>query len=212
MKIKGFYRRIFPHFQLDNKYYFVTSRLINSIPEFLIKELKLKFKQDESILINSFSGEIYKEKRYLLLKKYFGYYDDYLNRSLSQVNYLSDERIASVIMDSFRFLNGKAFDMISFCIMPNHFHFLAKIEKLSKPFFRIMQSLKRHTSRQSNIILNRTGAFWEEESYDHIVRDDTELLKIMNYILQDPVRAGLVKNAMDWKWSYCKYFKPLKGF
>ena len=75
-----------------------------------------------------------------------------------------------------------------------------------------MQSLKRHTSRQSNIVLNKSGTFWEEESYDHIVRDEIELLRIMKYILNDPVKAGLVKNAFDWKWSYNKYFKPFDGF
>ncbi|MFZ1322209.1 MAG: transposase [Ignavibacteria bacterium] len=212
MEIKEFYRRIYPHFQLDNEYYFVTSRLIDSIPAFKLTELRNNFRKDENLLKKLYTKEKYKEERYNLLKKYFGYYDDCLNRSLSQVNYLSDERIAKIVSDSFRFLNGRVFDMISFCIMPNHFHILIKIGKLLKPFYRIMQSLKRHTSRQSNIVLNKSGTFWEEESYDHIVRDEIELLRIMKYILNDPVKAGLVKNAFDWKWSYNKYFKPFDGF
>ena len=68
-----------------------------------------------------------------------------------------------------------------------------------------MQSLKRHTSRESNKIVNRTGTFWHEESFDHIVRDKEELKRIIDYIMSDPVRAEFVKQESDWKWSYCKF-------
>jgi hypothetical protein len=45
---------------------------------------------------------------------------------------------------------------------------------------KIRQSLKRHTARQSNLILGRLGAFWQDESYDHIVCDEKELERIVN--------------------------------
>ena len=67
-----------------------------------------------------------------------------------------------------------------------------------------MQSIKRYSSRESNLIINRQGRFWHEENYDHIVRNQEELDKIINYIMQNPVKAGLVKNAEDWKWRYLK--------
>jgi REP element-mobilizing transposase RayT len=69
----------------------------------------------------------------------------------------------------------------------------------------ILQSLKRHTARQSNLILGRSGAFWQDESYDHIVRDQAELERIIKYVLNNPVKAGLVDDWIKWKWSYCKY-------
>ena len=67
-----------------------------------------------------------------------------------------------------------------------------------------MQSLKRHTGRESNKIINRLGSFWHEESYDHIVRNERELININNYIMNNPVKAGLVSNADDWKNRYSK--------
>lgn len=57
---------------------------------------------------------------------------------------------------------------------------------------------------KANLILNRTGAFWQNESYDHVIRDNEELRFTVYYILQNPVKAGFVKNWKEWTWSYCK--------
>jgi putative transposase len=70
---------------------------------------------------------------------------------------------------------------------------------------KIMHSLKRYTGRQANLILGREGQFWQHENYDHVVRDDKEFERIIWYILNNPVKAGLVDSWEKWEWSYCKY-------
>jgi len=51
-------------------------------------------------------------------------------------------------------------------------------------------------------MLGLTGtSFWQEESYDHTIRDDREFAKVLSYIEQNPVRAGLVKEASEFRWS-----------
>src|SRR5262245_32244431 len=65
----------------------------------------------------------------------------------------------------------------------------------------IMQSLKGYTAHEANKILNRNGEFWEGESYDHVVKDDAEYARVVNYVVNNPVKAGLVKIWQDWKWS-----------
>ena len=55
-------------------------------------------------------------------------------------------------------------------------------------------------------MLGRNGRFWQEESYDHIIRDEAELNRIRQYILYNPVKAGLVDNPEDWPWNYSKYW------
>lgn len=67
-----------------------------------------------------------------------------------------------------------------------------------------MQSLKGYTAHEANKILNRTGQFWEEESYDHEVRNDEELDRIVKYVLNNPVKAGLVKDWREWQWSWLR--------
>ena len=66
----------------------------------------------------------------------------------------------------------------------------------------IMHSLKGHTAREGNLLLDRTGAFWEHESYDHYVRDDKELERIVAYVLNNPVKAGLAADWKAWPWNY----------
>ncbi|HUR98602.1 MAG TPA: hypothetical protein VMZ26_11110 [Pyrinomonadaceae bacterium] len=65
-----------------------------------------------------------------------------------------------------------------------------------------MKSIKGYTAREANKILNRKGSFWEAESYDHEVADDEEFNRIVRYVLNNPVKAGLVKDWRDWKWNW----------
>ena len=65
-----------------------------------------------------------------------------------------------------------------------------------------MKSLKGFTARKANVILGRTGQpFWQDESFDHWVRDEVEFARVVSYIERNPVTAGLVKDPGDWRWS-----------
>ena len=51
-------------------------------------------------------------------------------------------------------------------------------------------------------MLGLTGRpFWQDESYDHMVRNEREFEKIRSYIEENPVRAGLVREASEYRWS-----------
>lgn len=102
--------------------------------------------------------------------------------------------------------------------MPNHVHLVilpdedlrvskTNIHGKTKDYVvaDMMRLLKGSTSRESNKILNRSGSFWHHESYDHVVRNETELNNIIRYVLFNPVNAGLVQKSKDWKWSYSLY-------
>ena len=66
----------------------------------------------------------------------------------------------------------------------------------------LMHSLKRYTGRKANQILGLTGqSFWQEESYDHLVRDESEFRRIVGYIELNPVKAGLVTTPEAFPWS-----------
>jgi len=68
----------------------------------------------------------------------------------------------------------------------------------------ILASMKKYTALRANRILRRTGAFWQHESYDHVIRDDEELENAIWYVLYNPVKAGFVQDWERWQWSYCK--------
>lgn len=206
MNIIPFYRRNLPHITIDQKAYFITFWLNKAIPTNVMIMFKYQYDLEFKILSklkNEFERKI---KIYDLQKKYFGIFDEYLDRAENNVKWLSDISIASIVKESILYRDKKDYELLCYNIMPNHVHLVVYVERFVKPLHKILQSLKRHTARQGNILLNRTGnQFWHPESYDHYVRDHKELSRILDYTMNNPVKAGLIKNAEDWKWSYCKY-------
>lgn len=69
----------------------------------------------------------------------------------------------------------------------------------------ILHSLKSFTSNQANKLLQRRGQFWEHESFDHSVRDEEEWARIIAYVLNNPVKAGLVDDWGAWRWTYTRF-------
>jgi putative transposase len=91
------------------------------------------------------------------------------------------------------------YDLAAYAILSNHMHLLL-LPKIAPS--RLLQSLKGAAARDANLILGRTGeSFWQAESYDHWVRDDGEWKRIVTYIEENPVKAGLVPCAEDYPWS-----------
>jgi REP element-mobilizing transposase RayT len=124
------------------------------------------------------------------------------------------------VAEALRYRDGQIYRLDAYCIMSNHVHvvfapflsarelrevllpeglrFISKNPSLDA----IMKSLKGYTAWESNRALGRKGTFWEQESYDHVVRDEAEFERVVRYTLENPVKAGLVKGWREWKWSY----------
>ncbi len=65
-----------------------------------------------------------------------------------------------------------------------------------------MQWIKGRTGRKANRILGRVGdAFWQAESFDHWIRSEEEFGALVDYVENNPVKAGLVEAAEEWAWS-----------
>ncbi len=110
-----------------------------------------------------------------------------------------------LVADSFTSLLRKGteelqyFDLHAYVIMPNHIHLVIAPKILLR---RITNGLKGSTSRAANAILKRTGKpFWQDESYDHWIRNEREFGRICHYVECNPVSAGLVSKPEDWPWS-----------
>lgn len=196
---KPFYRQKLPHKQADDAIYFVTYRLYGSIPISVIQQLQLEYEQSVKQLIAD--KQYTSANEYKLQKKYFARYDSFLDNSLNEPHWLQQTEIAQVVYDSLSHLATTEIELYSFTIMSNHVHVLLSLTKSEIDLYKIMQSHKSFTDKKCNTILQREGQFWEAESYDHIVRAG-EFDNIVNYILQNAVKAGLVKKWEDWKWTY----------
>jgi len=109
--------------------------------------------------------------------------------------------IADAVMEAIHYgadVLGR-YTLHAFVVMPNHVHLLVSPQI---PLPQLTKTLKSFTAKQANQLLSRTGnPFWQEESYDHLVRDSAEWARIKWYIEQNPVRAGLVEQAGQYRWS-----------
>jgi putative transposase len=171
-----FHRRL-PHQYPEGKWLFVTCHLRGSLPQ---------AKYPPPGKMNS--GQT------------FVWMDRYLDTTRTGPMYLAQERIAQVVVATLeRGITLGYFDMAAYAIMPNHIHLLL-LPKIAPS--RLLRSLKGASAREANLILGPSGeAFWQAESYDHWVRNEGEWLRIVRYILDNPVKAGMVRRAEDYRWS-----------
>ena len=64
-----------------------------------------------------------------------------------------------------------------------------------------MQSLKTYTAQGANKLLQRKGRFWMPDYFDRYTRDGTHFNKVIAYIENNPVKAGLCQSPADWRFS-----------
>lgn len=79
---------------------------------------------------------------------------------------------------------------------------LSERTKRTERISKIIKSIKGISAREANKLLEKKGSFWQTESYDHIVRDETELGKIIKYVIYNPVKAKLIEKWADWEFTY----------
>lgn len=182
-----FHRRNLPHLYFSDGIYFITSRLKNSIPIEKLEQMK-----NDSLRITDENQ-----------KRLFRKYDALLDSGNFGENYLNITKCSEIVKSTLHYPDGKDYKLICYCIMPNHFHLVFELLPVNKGPSKIMQSIKRISARECNSALNRSGAFWQDESFDRWVRDDKELYFVIRYVLLNPVNAGLVDQWIKWKYTYC---------
>ena len=204
---REFYRRHLPHFQPPGATLFITFRLAGSLPAEVV--FSLREERDRRMTASPHLADSESARSaYLEQRRRFGVWDEALGRTGTGPRWLVDPRVAALVIEALHHRDGIEYDLLAFCVMPNHVHLvctpLRQEEGSYQPLARIMQSLKRYTARGANRLLGRRGAFWRSESYDHVVRDDAELARILRYVVENPAKVGLVESWDSWPWSYLK--------
>jgi REP-associated tyrosine transposase len=98
------------------------------------------------------------------------------------------------------------FNLHAVVVMPDHVHLiyspLRRDDGWSYSLPEIMKAIKGRAAREINLALKRRGPVWQEEFFDHVLRSNDSLVDRMDYVCQNPVRAGLVKNEADYPWLW----------
>lgn len=183
----SYHRRILPHIYPPGATLFLTWRLFGSLPLCV---------RPEPELANQSAGRAFLRR------------DRELDSASAGPLWLKNPRIAQLVAEALR--KGDAefrlYDLIAWVVMPNHVHVvLTPLRALPE----VTRWIKGSTARSANLLLARTGKpFWQYESYDHCVRNDDELNRIIRYVERNPIAAGLAQSIEEWPWSSAAPDRP----
>jgi len=139
---------------------------------------------------------------------------------------LREPEIAAIIRDSLRFFDGQRYHLRAWVVMPNHVHVLVQPIR-GWTIAKIVTSWKKFTARQIGEFRRKAGEVdpgkfdipiglkqriterdgrdservWHPEYWDRYMRDEDHFRQVIEYIHQNPVKAGLVAKAEEWRWS-----------
>ena len=90
----------------------------------------------------------------------------------------------------------------AYCLMRNHVHYVA-VPQLSDSLARTFNTLHMRYSQYANKRVNATGHLWQGRFFSCAL-DEAHLFAAVRYVENNPVRAGIVQKAEEYKWSSAK--------
>jgi REP element-mobilizing transposase RayT len=206
-----YHKRNLPHYYPKGAKFFITFRLFGSIPQEKLEEIQANYEKLLASINKNLSESERFEQMDIAQKRLLIAYDNYLDRNQDELHFLKRNDVADIVKEALLYKDGADYDVLAYCIMSNHVHWvidtavqLQGSNEMYKNIDKIMHSIKSYTATKINKLLGRQGTFWQEESFDRVIRHDKELQNILNYTIQNPVKAGIVENWEDFPHSYLK--------
>lgn len=199
------YKRI-PHYDIKDAYQVITYRLADSLPGAILKELaaerdQLEKDKDKYREMSGLSDKI-KKAEALRRQKIEKYLDaGYGSCILQQAN------IVKIITGNWHFFDKQRYDLIAYVVMPNHVHVLIKTYP-EWTLQKVVHNWKSYTAQEINKALLKMGwqpispgKVWQSNYWDRFIRNDNHYFRTIDYIHNNPVKAGLCNKPIDWSAS-----------
>ena len=180
----GWYERGYlPHCDKPGLVQLVTLRLVDSLPSSRRGEWEHLLKIEDV-----------RERRKEL--------ESYLDRGVGEC-WLGDARVAACVEDAMRFHDGERYELLAWCVMPNHAHMLVHV--WDWPLAKMLQNWKSITAVKANRILGRSGSFWQREYWDAFLRSSEQENTAIRYVESNPVKANLSRAAEEWSFNSARF-------
>jgi len=197
------YTRRLPHQLPPGHTLFITFRLAGSLPAEVLLRLR-----EEKLLLEAQAklarAQGHADNEYVRQRRWFAHYDQQLHYPQPDTpTYLHQPAEAAIVTRTLHFYHERqAYDLLAYCIMPNHIHLVVRLPDDAPVLALTLKKIKSYTARQLNTMRGAAGQVWQKESYDHRVRNAGELGRIISYVLENPVKAGLCAEWQEWPHSY----------
>ena len=184
-------KRDLPHWTQDQATYALTFRLVDSLPQSVFNiylGIKKQWADLETLALSKGDTNLASDARKRLAEAYHETIEAALERG-DGPDWLNNPEVAQLVVNAMKHFEGQRYELLTWCVMPNHVHAIIRLlgdYKLSS----IIQSWKSFSAHECNRILNRTGGFWQQESYDHLIRGGDDFYNQRDYI---------VRHKTEWK-------------
>ncbi|MEZ6142989.1 MAG: transposase [Zavarzinella sp.] len=193
-----------PHWRQEGAIYAVTFRLADSVPKQVLKG----WQQEREKLIQAAikkEGQFSPAESDRLEVLFSDKVEQYLNNRNGACWMIRDD-VAELVQNALLYFDGTRYDLFAWCVMPNHVHVVVRPSP-THSLESILHSWKSFTSKKIGELVDKTGPLWQSEYYDHLIRDEEDLIHAIEYVLNNPTVAGL----NNWRWVSCTCFPPLEN-
>jgi len=184
--------RKLPHWSQAEVSYFATFRLADSIP----KPILAQWAERKELWLASHSDACSQEEQNEYYRLFTQKFHDYLDHGYGAC-LLANVENAQLVADALCHFDGQRYRLGAWVVMPNHVHVVFQTLDRWKPK-QVLHSWKSFTASVINKRRGHDGQVWQHESYDHIIRSASELVRIEDYIQKNPEKAGVSVRYASW--------------
>jgi len=115
----------------------------------------------------------------------------------------------TVILKACLHWNGRGWKMYAAVVMPDHFHLITSLEEeaalTKQAVAHLMRSIKGYSAREVNKLRGVKGSLWQAEYHDRSLLGEQAFKGAVKYLLNNPVKAGLVERPEDYPWLWTEW-------
>ncbi|MCC7422694.1 MAG: transposase [Planctomycetaceae bacterium] len=200
------YRRGLPHWRQDGATYFVTFRLVDSLPQERLRYLKRVREEWERKHPPPHTAKDWES----LERVSTSHVEAWLDEGLGNCHFRNRQLVDDLVGRLNHFQNDRYF-LSCWTIMPNHVH-LAMRPFDGHDLEDLIGAIKGVSARHLNLAIKESGDVWQDESYDRLIRDGEHLWRVIQYIGRNPRKAGLAGEESWRRWIHPEWEKAGWGF
>jgi len=198
--------RNLPHWFQVGAAMFITFRTADSLPREVLlrwqRELEHWLKANDLPVELAESTAVTKSQRHEELlgalnstqrRQFKKFSSQVFHRSLDQCHgkcLLKRPKLAEIVGNALKHYDDDKYDLDRFVVMPNHVHAIVQF-RAGATLSVVSQSWLRYTAREINAAVGESGAFWQPEPFDHIIRSAEQFEYLQGYIFDNPKKANL---------------------
>jgi REP element-mobilizing transposase RayT len=196
-----FIRGNLPHWLVADRPYFVTLRVRGTLPRQVIEELAVERAALEKARCRD--AQTWEEMR----RRQFARIETILDTCQNGRNWLTQGNVPHVLLEGLDWIEKQAgWAVYAAVVMSSHVHLVTRSTNgRNGELLSDLEKFKRFTGREPNRLLKRRGPFWAKEDFDHWCRTPEKVQGAVQYVRNNPVKAGLAKQWQDWPWTVVKW-------